>query len=173
MTTGRQIVMWRGCRYLTNLHLLEQIREGMLWEPIEKAKAERREKRGKTRYPPVNLPEGKGDVREIIARRVGLGSGVTYEKGKAVVEAIDRKMLMGDVKERGKLLRIKLNDESINAAFTIAVMYISRRNEYSVCADDVHSTARRSEQYPDVHPGVGRLRPTGRSFHHDAMPNST
>ena len=44
-----------------------------------------------------------GNVRDIIARRVGLGSGVTYEKGKAVVEMIDKELSIGDILQRGRV----------------------------------------------------------------------
>jgi len=94
----------------------QQIREGMTWEPIEKAKAEEREKRGNTSYPPKNFSEG-GEVRNIIARRVGLGSGVTYEKGKAVVERIDRELRHDDTFRYGDILRTQLNEQSITAAW--------------------------------------------------------
>ena len=57
-----------------------------------------------------------GNVRDIIARRVGLGSGVTYEKGKAVVEMIDKELSIGDILQRGELLRMTLNEQSISAA---------------------------------------------------------
>jgi site-specific DNA-methyltransferase (adenine-specific) len=96
----------------------QQIREGMTWEPIETEKAEKREKLGNTRNPLKNFSEGeKGNVRDIIARRVGLGSGVTYEKGKAVVERIDRELRIGDGFHYGDILRTQLNEQSITAAW--------------------------------------------------------
>lgn len=65
----------------------QQIREGMTWEPIEEARARKRQQEqnyGRDSQLPKNFSE-VGEVRNIIARRVGLGSGVTYEHGKAVV----------------------------------------------------------------------------------------
>lgn len=89
----------------------QQIREGMTWEPIEEAKAEERQGLGK------KFSEGeKGRIRDIIARRVGLGSGITYEKGKAVVKRIDEKFAIGDILQHGELLRMTLNEQSISAA---------------------------------------------------------
>jgi hypothetical protein len=100
---------------------MQQIREGMAWEPIETHKAEKQRLANlKHSGNSIDLQNfagrESGNVRDIIARRVGLGSGVTYEKGKAVVETIDRELAVGDFRERGRLLRIKLNEESINAA---------------------------------------------------------
>ena len=95
----------------------QQIREAMTWEPIEAAKAKIRqgERRDLTLVKVfTNVESGK--VIDIVARRVGLGSGVTYEKGRTVVEAIDKELSMGDPLQRGELLRITLNEQSISAA---------------------------------------------------------
>ena len=60
----------------------QQIREGMTWEPIEEEKAEARKSTGGNQHMKnFSYAEG-GLVRDIIARRVGLGSGKTYEHGK-------------------------------------------------------------------------------------------
>lgn len=93
----------------------QQIREGMTWEPIEEQKANQRwaNQFGSGKI----FPQAEdGRVRDIIARRVGLGSGVTYEKGRAVVERIDEELSVGDLLRRGELLRMTLNEQSINAA---------------------------------------------------------
>jgi ParB family chromosome partitioning protein len=79
----------------------QQVREGMTWEPIEEKKAVARQKAGMNL--PKNFSEG-GEVRNIIARRVGLGSGVTYEKGKAVVKRIDRELRIGDAFHYGDIV---------------------------------------------------------------------
>lgn len=92
----------------------QQIREGMTWEPIEDKKAEARQKAGTNL--PENFPEG-GEVRNIIARRVGLGTGKTYEKGKAVVERIDMELRIGDYHRYAEILRTQLNDQSITSAW--------------------------------------------------------
>ncbi|GAC1694672.1 MAG: hypothetical protein PVS3B3_18930 [Ktedonobacteraceae bacterium] len=102
----------------------QQIREGMTWETVEGVK-------GRQGRPSKDEDEGKhenifmfsGLSRDIIARRVGLGSGVTYEKGKVVVEHIDEELRCGDPRERGRLLRLKLNEESINAASKLLLNY--------------------------------------------------
>lgn len=92
----------------------QQIREGMTWEPIENVRAEKREKLGNTRNPTRKCVEGKGEAVDIIARRVGLGSGDTYKKGREVVQYMDSMLGIGS--ERGSIIRMNLNDESINAA---------------------------------------------------------
>jgi ParB family chromosome partitioning protein len=87
----------------------------MTWEPIEEQKALSRKSTGGAQHA-KNFSEA-GEVRNIIARRVGLGSGVTYEKGKAVVERIDREFRHGDIFRYGDILRTQLNGQSITAAW--------------------------------------------------------
>src|SRR5258708_1142321 len=99
----------------------QQIREGMTWEPIEeKRSTTRRLENLKHQLQDVEsknfYSRESGRVADIIARRVGLGSGGTYEKGKAVVEAIDKKLAIGDLLQHGELLRMTLNEQSISAA---------------------------------------------------------
>jgi hypothetical protein len=78
----------------------QQIREGMMWEPIEEKKARERERAG---TPVKNFSQGEtGLTRDIVARRVGLGSGITFEKGKAVVEYMDSIATKGYSNERRK-----------------------------------------------------------------------
>jgi ParB-like chromosome segregation protein Spo0J len=67
----------------------QKVREGWLWEKIEREEAHERQKMGKNL--PENFPEGKcGDVRDIVAKRVGLGSGKTYEHATAAVKELDK-----------------------------------------------------------------------------------
>ena len=65
----------------------QQIREGMTWEPIEEQKAKIRQQEqnfGRTQLR-ENFPQVEdGRVRDVIARRVGLGSGKTYESCSAI-----------------------------------------------------------------------------------------
>lgn len=101
----------------------QQIREGMAWEPIEASRAKMRQgtRRDLTSVKNFTNVEA-GKVTDIIARRAGLGSGVTYEKGREVVEYMDRMLGIGS--ERGSILRMNLNDESINAAHKAMKKYI-------------------------------------------------
>jgi len=94
----------------------QQIREGMTWEAVEGVKDRRGGDRKSEDFQTGNISSLKGNSSDIIARRVGLGSGVTYEKGKAVIEAIDKKLAIGDLLQHGELLRMTLNEQSISAA---------------------------------------------------------
>lgn len=100
----------------------QQIREGMTWEPIEEKKAK------KTQGTRTDLNFSKKFEKswssDIIARRVGLGSGVTYEKGKEVVLYMDSMW-----SERGDILRMTLNDESIHAASKLMKKYVQKDEE--------------------------------------------
>ncbi len=72
----------------------QQIREGMTWEPIETEKAKKRAIVAHTTeiYTAKKNFTGleNGTVRDIIARRVGLGSGVTYERSSSYERQPDR-----------------------------------------------------------------------------------
>ena len=106
----------------------QQIREGMTWEPIEKIRA--RERQGARNDPTSGkiFPEVER-VRDIIARRVGLGSGKTYEKGKEVVEAIDKELSFGDILHYGEILRTTLNEQSITAAWNTLDKIVKAREK--------------------------------------------
>lgn len=57
-----------------------KVREAWLWEEIYKSQAKSRMgKKG----------AGQGAARDLIAKQVGLGSGVTYERASAVVKAME------------------------------------------------------------------------------------
>ncbi|MEH1808528.1 hypothetical protein [Nostoc sp.] len=58
----------------------QKVREGLLWEEIEREEA-------KSRMGRAGL--GEGSVRDRIAKKVGLGSGVNYEHAAASVKALD------------------------------------------------------------------------------------
>ncbi|MFN6572350.1 ParB N-terminal domain-containing protein [Dendronalium sp. ChiSLP03b] len=58
----------------------QKVREGQLWEQIERCEAKSRQGRA---------GEGQGTTRDIIAKRVGLGSGVNYEHAAAAVKTLD------------------------------------------------------------------------------------
>jgi hypothetical protein len=59
-----------------------------LREEVETQARERQKELGRThgKTPPGKFPEGSGDTRDTLARRIGM-SGRTYEKARAVVEA--------------------------------------------------------------------------------------
>ena len=63
----------------------------------------------------------KGKVRDIIAKRVGLGSGYNYQKALQVVEFLDR-LCESEKTEIAKALKRILNESSINAAHKVLSM---------------------------------------------------
>ncbi len=126
----------------------QKVREAAVWHEIEASKARMRKVAGKhidatqrvssdndrldlpgncpegsnERYNPVgNCPEGstKGEAREIVAKRVGLGSGRTYERAAKAVEVIDKHEAAGKP-ELAQAMRKVLNEESIGAAEKVA-----------------------------------------------------
>jgi ParB/RepB/Spo0J family partition protein len=65
--------------------LEQKAREGMMWEQIERAEAQKRQKAGKS------LEEAeKGDTRDKVAKRVGFGSGTGYIYCKKAVQELDQ-----------------------------------------------------------------------------------
>ncbi|AGK97578.1 hypothetical protein [Clostridium pasteurianum] len=68
--------------------MTQKAQEGKLWQEIEKKKAKKRMLSGG--YPTDNGSEGeKWEVRNIIADKVGIGSGRTYECAKVAIDKID------------------------------------------------------------------------------------
>jgi hypothetical protein len=85
----------------------------MMWEPI----AEVRAKKTQGTRTDLNFSQKfeKSWAGDTIARRVGIGSEETYRKGREVVTYMDFMLRCGS--ERGSILRMNLNDDSINAAY--------------------------------------------------------
>jgi ParB family chromosome partitioning protein len=96
----------------------QQIREGMTWEDVEKGKGRHGGDRKSEGFSSEKIfPLDDGRISDIIARRVGLGSGKTYEKGKDVVERIDMELRIGDYHRYAEILRTQLNEQSITSAW--------------------------------------------------------
>ena len=80
----------------------QRVREAEQWKAIERARAKARQATntgGSNPQLQVNLPEAeRGQSREAIATRVGIGSGSTYERAAKVVQAIDDAAARGDEK---------------------------------------------------------------------------
>lgn len=95
----------------------QKIREGLIWEEVVKEKARLR-KLSTLKNNDVdkeNFPQQeKGQTRDIVAEKVGIGSGKTYESAKKVVKEIDKLKDEGKEKD-AKFLKITLN-ESVNSA---------------------------------------------------------
>ena len=85
----------------------QKCREGLTWEAIEQANS--RQRMG-------TKGSGVGSTRDVVAKRVGIGSGINYEKARKVVSVIDEALLVGNL-AKAEALRNKLNHKSVNAAF--------------------------------------------------------
>ncbi len=106
----------------------QKAREGEAWSEIEKYRAKQRQqqaavttnqKLGRSKDGQTlqeNFPEAsRGQSRDAIASRVGLGSGRTYNKALTVVNEIDALNREG-TPEAAKALRQILNEQSVDAA---------------------------------------------------------
>jgi Zn finger protein HypA/HybF involved in hydrogenase expression len=108
----------------------QKVREALAWEMVEKAKAKQRQKlaaigtneklgRGEEQADKENFPEAlKGQTRDRVAQKVGLGSGRNYSKAKKVVVSIDNLIESGNI-ESALNLRQVLNEQSIDAAIKL------------------------------------------------------
>jgi len=102
----------------------QKVREGEAWKEIEAFKAKLRQKASLKvgNHTPVqkNFTEReRGQSRNHIAKRVGLGSGPTYEKAAHVVGVIDLDTKNGDL-VTAQCLRQVLNEKSVHAAHSLA-----------------------------------------------------
>ncbi|MBI4739288.1 ParB N-terminal domain-containing protein [Candidatus Woesearchaeota archaeon] len=99
----------------------QKVREAELWKEIEQAKARARQtaflKHGTHSPVRENFPqrEEPGRTRDIVAQRVGFGSGRTYEKASKVVHLIDQARATGNI-EHAEALQSILNRQSVDAA---------------------------------------------------------
>ncbi|HND22025.1 MAG TPA: MT-A70 family methyltransferase, partial [Acidobacteriota bacterium] len=99
----------------------QKVREAEVWKEIEQAKARTRQtaflKQGLQSPVVANFPprDEPGKTRDIVARRVGFGSGRTYEKASQVVAMIDQERTAGNI-EHAEALQSILNRQSVDAA---------------------------------------------------------
>lgn len=105
----------------------QKVREGEAWSEIEKHCARQRQQQAAiiTNHKLArkcettlqeNFPEAsKGQTRDAIAHRIGLGSGRNYEKAAKVVTRIDEEASLGHL-EIAQALRRVLNEQSVDAA---------------------------------------------------------
>lgn len=95
----------------------QKMNETKLWEGIEKEKAKERMLSGG--HPVDSGTQGEeGKTRDILAEKVGLGSGRTYERAKPVMKKIDELKEMGSNKD-SEFLKTVLNS-SVSAAKDLA-----------------------------------------------------
>lgn len=88
-------------------------KEGLLREEIEKKRAEKRMLGGVKIDPLQHVAEGIGNTRDIVAKKVGLGSGENYRRVKYVLEHSKE-----FPEEQAKVLK-KLLEESTRIAYNI------------------------------------------------------
>jgi ParB-like chromosome segregation protein Spo0J len=100
----------------------QRVREAEEWRRLEQQRAAQRQKDLAGTRSSANLqekfPEGcldRGQTRDKVAERVGLGSGRTYEKAARVVQIADTLAEQGKAVEAQTLLTV-LNEQSIDAA---------------------------------------------------------
>jgi ParB/RepB/Spo0J family partition protein len=97
--------------------LEQKAREAAALVDVEKKKAEQRILSGKTINPTPELAGGvtKGEVRNIIADKVGFKSGHEAERAIKTIKKIDELKVKGD-KEKAELLKNVLNTTSASTA---------------------------------------------------------
>ncbi len=91
----------------------QKVREARFWLPIESEKAKSRKGRSENQE---NFPGGQ--ARDIVAARVGLGSGKNFQKADKVVTIVDSLKESDPVKSQE--LRDFLNNQSVHAAYMAA-----------------------------------------------------
>jgi len=95
----------------------QKMKEAEVWEVIEKEKARQRQSGGQGGILLTdNVPEAnKGEVREILAEKVGIGSGKTYDRAKSAVKKIDNLKKQGNEKD-AEFLKTVLNESARGAS---------------------------------------------------------
>jgi len=96
----------------------QKMKETKLWEGIEKEKAKDRQGIAGSRNLGLVTDSGpeldKREVRDILAEKVGLGSGKTYERAKPVMKKIDELKEIGS--DRDAEFLITVLNESVRGA---------------------------------------------------------
>ncbi len=108
----------------------QKVREAEAWTEVERIKA--KDRQGTRTDIQENFPGceefgEKGQVRDLVAHRVGLGSSRNYEKAAAVVREIDQ--LMSNTPETAVIYRKVLNEQSVDAAHRLLKKPFSFRQQ--------------------------------------------
>lgn len=109
----------------------QKIREANAWKNVEAEKSRARQlstlrKGSSTPATPNLASREKGETREKVARRVGLGR-TNYEKGVRVVEVIDAQTALGNLSQ-AQALRKVLN-QSVDAAYQLIKKSTEKRSQ--------------------------------------------
>lgn len=92
--------------------IFQKAQEGKLWEEIEREKSKQRQQQTQFGNTTVldNVPSPsemeKGSTRDIIANKVGIGSGRTYERARETAIKIDELKKQGKVKDAEFLIAV-------------------------------------------------------------------
>lgn len=104
----------------------QKMQEGKMWEEIYLAKAKEKMSlggKGKENFPTLE----KGQTRDLVAEKIDIGSGKTYDSAKKVVKKIEELKAEGNEKD-STIMKIALN-ESVNGATNLAKTDLSKVNE--------------------------------------------
>lgn len=102
-----------------------RVRESMTLEGVYSVRADKRRKgnlkQNNTDMDNLTISEEsaenediKGATRDVVAKKAGISSGKTYERGRKVVEEIDRQKEKGNI-ENAELLIYLLNNKSVSS----------------------------------------------------------
>ena len=120
----------------------QKVREAEAWKEVERIKA--KDRQGTRTDIQENFPGcDSGQVRDRVARRVGLGSGRTYEKAAKVVTQIDSEASLGHL-EIAQALRKVLNEQSVDAAHVLLAK--SPQERYAIANLIVNKKAKSIKQ---------------------------
>ncbi|AUB36161.1 Chromosome segregation protein Spo0J, containings ParB-like nuclease domain [Nostoc flagelliforme CCNUN1] len=123
----------------------QKVREARFWLPIESAKAKSR--KGRSSENQENFPGGsKGQVRDIVAARVGLGSGKNFQKADKVLAIIE-----ADPDSDGaKALLELLNNKSIHYAHRVVCEAEQKPAKWTPKLGEKVTVSLKAEQYAGV-----------------------
>lgn len=102
----------------------QKVREAECWRVVEEAKRKKRQG-ARTDLMDADMMQtfaqgsGVAKTRDAVAKRVGLGSGWTYEKGAIAVREADRLIAIGNT-EGAKSILAALNGKGVEAAYRMA-----------------------------------------------------
>ncbi|MFL0194849.1 ParB N-terminal domain-containing protein [Clostridium sp. WILCCON 0269] len=117
--------------------------EAILWEELEKKKADQRristQNNDKAQAVREKVPtQEEGRVRDIVAHKVGIGSGKTYEKAKSVIKEIDK------LKREGEKNNAEFLTEVLNTSVTGA-KNIMKSDSLNKISDDLKNKVVKKE----------------------------
>jgi ParB/RepB/Spo0J family partition protein len=107
----------------------QKVREGQIWKEIETSRAKERQRRNKN-----ETQITQGAVRDILAEKVGLGSGYNFQKAEKIVIEIDKLLNNGEAK-KAEDLREALN-KSVNRGTELLKEWEQKSTSVDLIDDD-------------------------------------